>query len=212
MYKFAILIPSYNEYPSLKKIIKKLNRSNSILIMDDCSNDGTNLLKNQFKKVLIHNNKHRLGYERNLLKGFRILIKKKFSHIITFDADGEHHTSNINKVKKFLKTNRNVDLLVGNRSQLNRFSEKLVSTLFKFRYDIEDPLSGLKVYKISALKKNVNSIKKNFLVDLLYKFIKEKRNIKNLRIKSIKIKNRKSKVGSFILSNFKIIKCLKYLI
>lgn len=180
--------------------------------MNDCSNDETKLIKSRFRKVLIHSNKYRLGYESNLLKGFKILIKKKFSHIITFDADGEHHTRNINKVKKFMMANKNIDLLVGKRSELNRFSEKFISILFKYRYKIEDPLSGLKVYKISALKKNIHKIKKNFLIDLLYEFIKDKKNIQNLRIKSVKIKNRKSKVGNLILSNFKILKCCKYLI
>ena len=181
--------------------------------MNDCSNDGTSLIRNKFKKVIIHNNKYRIGYEKNLTKGFKILISKKFSHIITFDADGEHHTTNIDKVKKFILKNKNIDLLVGNRSHLNRFSEKIISILFKYRYKIKDPLSGLKVYKTSVLKKIVHKIEGNFfLIDLLYEFVRRKKNIKNLSIKSVKINNRKPKVGTFLISNIKILNCCKYLI
>ncbi len=212
MFKFAILIPSYNEYITLKKIIRKIYKNNSILIMNDNSNDGTSLIENKFKKVMICNNKSRIGYEKNLVKGFKILIHKKFSHIITFDADGEHHVTNINKVKKFILKKKNIDLLVGNRSFLNRFSEKIISILFKYRFGIKDPLTGLKVYKTSVLKKFVNKIEGNFfLIDLLYEFIKHNKNIKNFNIRSVKIKNRKSRIGNPLISNLKIFKCFKYL-
>ena len=157
-------------------------------------------------------NKKRLGYEQNVKKGFEILIKKKFRYIITFDADGEHHPSNINKIKKFINTNKEVDLLIGNRSYLNRLSEKIISYFFKKKYNILDPLSGLKVYKISALKKFIKKLTNDyFLVDLAYYFVKENFVINNLRIKSLKIKRRKSRVGTFFISNFKILKCLKFL-
>ncbi len=213
MFKFIILIPSFNEYNSLKKIAKKLSPKNKILIMDDCSNDKTRLLKNRYKNIKIISNKTRLGYEKNLKKGIKILSKSNYSHIITFDADGEHHTSNIEKIKTYIKNNKSVDLLIGNRSTLNRFSEKILSFLFFLRFKVIDPLSGLKAYKVSELKKNIKNIKLSFfLADLIVLYYKNNKIIKNIKIKSVKIKNRKSKVGSFIKSNLKILNCLKFLI
>ena len=212
MSKFIILIPSYNEYFSLRKIIKSLIRNNNILILDDKSNDNTYLLKKKYKRLIFISNKNRLGYEQNIKKGFKISIRNNFKYIITFDADGEHHPSNINRIKKFINANKNIDLLIGNRSHLNRFSEKIISYFFKKKYNIVDPLSGLKIYKTSALKKIINKATDNcFLVDLVYYFIKNSYIINNLKIKSVKIKGRRSKVGALFVSNLKILKCLKFL-
>jgi len=209
---FVILIPSHNEFLSLKKILKKIYGKYPLLIMNDCSNDKTKNLKKDFKNLSIINNKKKLGYEKNLQKGFKILTKKKFEYILTFDADGEHHINNLKKVEKFLRKKNKYDLIIGERSHLNRFSEKIISYLFYKKFKITDPLSGLKIYKTSIIKKFYKNISSDFfLVDLIYKILLEKKKIKNFKIKSIKIKKRKSKVGNFFKSNYKILKCLKFI-
>ena len=212
MPKFIILIPTFNEYESLKKILSKIHNKYPILIMNDCSSDKTRSLKKKFKKVLFLENKKRLGYENNLKKGFRFLLKTKFNYIVTFDADGEHHIKNLKKIDKIISKNQYYDMLVGERSFLNRFSEKIISYLFYRKYRIKDPLSGLKIYKKNLLKKFYKNIGIGyFLVDLVYIFLKNKGKIKNFKIISVKVKKRKSKVGSFIYANFKVLKCAKFI-
>ena len=180
--------------------------------MNDYSDDNTKNLKKNFKKLKIVNNKKRLGYENNLIKGFNYILKQKYKYIVTFDADGEHHIDNLKKVKSLIKKNYDSDMLIGERSILNRFSEKIISISFYFKFKIKDPLSGFKIYKTSTLKK-FKMFKNNnlFLVDLIFMFVKRQKKIKNFKIKSVKIKERKSKVGSFLYSNFKILKCLKFI-
>lgn len=212
MSRFIILIPSFNEYESLKKILSKIHKKYPILVMNDCSSDRTKNLKFKFKKIIFFNNKKRLGYENNLKNGFKLLLKKKFEYIVTFDADGEHHINNLKKIEKIISKNSQYDMLVGERSHLNRFSEKIVSYLFYKKYNIKDPLTGLKIYKTNSLKKFYKNINEGFfLVDLVNFFLKKKRKIKNFKIISVKIKKRKSKVGSFAHANFKVLKCLKFL-
>ncbi len=212
MSRFIILIPSFNEYPSLKKILSKIHKKYPVLVMNDCSSDRTKNLKIKFKNIFFFNNKKRLGYENNVKKGFKILLKTKFEYIVTFDADGEHHVNNLKKIEKIISENSQYDMLIGERSYLNRFSEKIVSYLFYQKYYIKDPLTGLKIYKTSSLKKFYKNINEGFfLVDLVNIFLKKKRKIKNFKIISVKIKQRKSKVGSFVLANLKVLKCLKFL-
>ena len=212
MSRFIILIPSFNEYPSLKKILIKIHKKYPVLVMNDCSSDRTKNLKIKFKNIFFFNNKKRLGYENNVKKGFKILLKTKFEYIVTFDADGEHHVNNLKKIEKIISENSQYDMLIGERSYLNRFSEKIVSYLFYQKYYIKDPLTGLKIYKTSSLKKFYKNINEGFfLVDLVNIFLKKKRKIKNFKIISVKIKQRKSKVGSFVLANLKVLKCLKFL-
>jgi len=147
------------------------------------------------------------------MKGFDLLKDSNFNYVITMDADGEHSTNNLKKIVKFCQKH-NPDLVIGNRSRKNRFLESILSYLFKLRFNILDPLSGFKVYKLNKLyfilKKN--KIRKYFLVDLLINFIKLKMIVKTINIKTNLKPKRSSKVGGFFYVNLKILSCLRFIL
>ena len=208
MSKIIVLIPCFNEKKSLLKILKKIK--DHVLVMDDCSTDGTlDIIKNMNKKNLkIISNKKNYGYEKNLIKGFQKISKNDYEYVITFDADGEHDTRDIQKVKKYL-LNNNVDMLIGVRNKKNRFVEKIISLFFKFFLGIDDPLSGFKAYKIKKLKKIIYEVKDNFfLVDIIKIFKKNKHHIKTININSKISKNRRARVGNNFFVNLKILRCI----
>jgi len=204
MHDLIVLIPSFNERVSLIKILKKLNKKIEVLVIDDGSTDGTSI--DPFvKNINIINNKKRLGYEQSLITGIKFIknnFKKKY--ILTFDADGEHPINAIEKLYRKMRFN-NLDLLIGERDQKNRLSETLLSFIFTKKLGLSDPLSGLKIYKSYILYKILKNIKNNyFLVDIIWEFINHKAIIENVKIKTNKIKNRKSRVGNLLYSNYKI--------
>ncbi len=208
MDKLVILIPAFNELNNLKKILDdKLN----FFIVDDCSTDGTEefLIKNDFKYI---KNTKNLGYEGTILMGMNYLAKnyENIETLCTFDGDNEHPKNEIKKIYNYYKTKK-LDLLVCNRNKQNRFSEKLLSILFFSKYGVKDPLTGMKFYNFSKLKKVLNFVKTDFfLIDLLHLFIKNNYKIKNYTIKT----NRNlinSKIGFSIKVNFKILKLAKFL-
>ena len=212
MSKFIILIPSYNEKRSLLKILKKI-KNFKVQIVDDHSTDDTYKIVKNFKNVSIFRNKKNIGYEQSLLKGFDLLKNSNFNYVITMDADGEHSTNNLKKIVKFCQK-YNPDLVIGNRYRKNRFLESILSYLFELRFNILDPLSGFKVYKLNKLyfilKKN--KIRKYFLVDLLINFIRLKMIIKIINIKTNLKPKRSSKVGGFFYVNLKILSCLRFIL
>ena len=212
MLKFIILIPSFNEEKSLIKIVKK-TRDFKVQIIDDCSNDNTFKILKNFKSIMIHRNKQNIGYEQSLKKGFDLIRNSNFDYIITMDADGEHSTKNLQKIVKFCKK-YNPDLVIGNRNRKNRYSELILSYLFKLRFNVLDPLSGFKAYKIDKLNFFLkrNKIKNFFLVDLLVNFIKLKMLVKTINIKTNSKPRRRSKVGSFFCVNLKIFSCFKFIL
>lgn len=212
MHNFVILIPSFNEEKTLNLILKKL-KTYKVVVIDDCSSDNTIQLKKKYKNVKIITNKKNLGYEFSLLKGLKYLKNKNFHYVLTLDADGEHCISNIKKIKLFCNKH-SPDLIIGNRSRKNRISEKIISFLFKIRFNISDPLSGFKAYKLSVLKPLIKNykIKKKFFVDVVNLFLEKKLKILNINIKSNSKPIRKSRVGNPIIANFKIMCCLIYLI
>ena len=92
---------------------------------------------------------------------------KKVKFIITIDADDELSSQSIPFLLKNLLKN-NFDIIVGSRNKLNRISEYFLKLIFNFKFNVKDPISGLKIYRIKVIKRVVNLISKNFyLVDIL---------------------------------------------
>jgi len=205
MAKLAVLIPSYNELNNIKKIIKY---NYNFLIIDDYSCDGTNFFLKK-EKINFLKNKKNLGYEKSLIKGMKYLIKKDVDVICTIDADIEHPFEKINKLYKYLKK-KNLDILICNRKSQNRFLEKILSFFFFRKYKIKDPISGMKFYKKSSLKKIINYSSNNyFLVELIFFAVKKKFKIGNFEIETKKnLKN--SKIGFGLKTQLKIINALKF--
>ena len=146
MSNLGIIIPVFNEEKKIESVIKKLKKF-EVYIVNDGSTDRTlNILKKYRKYINIINLKKNVGYENAIIHGFK-KINKKFKHILTLDGDGQHSPDYINKVYNFY-LNENLDLLVGNRSKLNRRVEYLLSFLFSLKFNIKDPLSGFKIYNV----------------------------------------------------------------
>ena len=187
MLRFVILIPSFNEEKSLLKILKKI-KNFKVQIIDDYSSDNTYKIIKNLRNISIHRNKKNIGYEQSLKKGFDLLKNSNFDYIITMDADGEHSVKNLKKIVKYCQRYK-PDLVIGNRYRKNRFSESILSYFFKLRFNVYDPFSGLKAYKMNKLK-------------LIVKTINIKNNFKA---------RRSSKVGGFFYVHFKIFLCFKFI-
>lgn len=212
MSELIILIPSYNEIKSLTKIVFALNKKYKILVVDDSSTDGTChfLKKNKIDHII---NKNNQGYTVSLIKGINYIKKNyKKKYILTLDADGEHKLSFIKKIFDKIK-GENLDLVIGNRNFKNRISENLISKYLDIKCGIKDPLSGFKIYETNSLYRYINKVeKKKFLIDLVAVYIKNSLKIKNINIIVNRVKNRRSRTGTGIISNIKIFSSIKYFI
>ena len=203
--KVAIIIPCFNERETIFSIYKDAKKYGKVLVIDDCSTDGTSEILRK-KKIKILKNNRNIGYEASIIKGMKHISKnwKNTSYIVTLDADGELPTKSIPLlINKLIK--KELDIVIGSRNKTNRFTETILKFFFYLRYNIKDPISGLKVYRLKSLKKVINSVStKLFLVDILIISI-----YRNFLVQSceIEVKKRKgrAKVGSGILVNIKII-------
>ena len=154
MVYLTIIIPVYNETNTIIKIlnkIKSVNITKQIIVVDDCSNDGTRqkLIKNKSKldKLLLHN--------KNLGKGAAIRtaqkhIKGKF--VIIQDADLEYNPYDYKKLIKPLKLNKS-KVVYGSR------------VLGKKRYQTNEFTSSLRVLFNHLLTLLSNMINKQNLTD-----------------------------------------------
>ena len=152
--KFKILIPVYNDWQSVSKLLEDINSnvSNldheiSVIIMNDASNhdrnkEDTNL--ENISSVKILNMKTNQGHARCIATGLKYIFKKEdFDYIIPMDGDGEDRPEQIKDFINQLK--RSPDkTIVGERVKR---SEDL---LFKICYQI---------HKLITLTFTGNSIK-----------------------------------------------------
>jgi len=101
---------------------------------------------------------------------------------------------------------KNLDLVIGQRSKFNRFSEIFLNYFFFKKYKIKDPISGLKIYKIKFLKEIIKELSFSmFLVDIVCLFKKMNLKVKNIEV-SVKKRLDKPRVGNYLNSNLKILK------
>jgi glycosyltransferase involved in cell wall biosynthesis len=201
--KIGILVPAFNEANNLRYLIPKLKKLGDLLIVNDGSTDETQILlkSNYCNYISIKKNS---GYENAIITGLKYFKKKNVDYVITFDADGQHKINEIKKIKKLVSYS-NIDLYIFNRKNKNRFSEYILDFIFQKKYNIKDPLSGLKAFSHNSLQEiNLNNIKKKFLVDLSYVYYIKKFKISNIEISTNK-RIGKPKVGSALKVNFKIL-------
>ena len=140
MKKIKILIPVYNDWKAVSKLVEEINNISidpefqiSVIIVNDASNhdrqdEGVNLENVHSIKIL--NMKINQGHTRGIATGLKYIYEKEdFDYVIPMDGDGEDRPE---EIKEFLNQieNSNGKPIVGERIKR---SEDL---LFKSCYQI----------------------------------------------------------------------------
>jgi len=138
MKKFKILIPVYNDWQSLSKLlnnidneIQNINHQISVIIVDDASTfdrqlEIENLSNISFIKILIM--KENRGHARCIAAGLKYIFEKEeFDYVIPMDGDGEDRPE---EIKEFIKSieNNPEQTVVGERVKRSE------AFIFKFCY------------------------------------------------------------------------------
>jgi len=186
MEKISILIPVFNESKSLEEILKRVEAvdfemEKEIIIIDDCSTDGTRELYSKFPyKVLYH--------EENLGKGaaLRTGLKEASGDIIIIqDADLEYNPEDYVPLVKIVRKG-GADVVYGSRlsdtrNQGNFLFLSFVANLFLsfltrilFNTYITDMETCYKVFKADVIKDiKIESNRFDFEPEITAKLLKK---------------------------------------
>ena len=122
MKKIIILIPVFNDWESLQKLIEEINKNITgfedinfeCLIVNDASTiDRPRLIKpNQINSLEILNMKKNKGHARCNAFGIRYIYQnKKFDNLIIMDGDGEDRPEEIKGLIEKIKENPNISVV-----------------------------------------------------------------------------------------------------
>jgi polyprenyl-phospho-N-acetylgalactosaminyl synthase len=110
----CIVVPAYNEARVLAGVISDLKRDgHQIIVVDDGSADATAEVAEGCGAVVLRHPIN-LGQGAALQTGIEFALTCGAEVIVTFDADGQHHTSDIVRLVEALHMNR-ADFALGSR-------------------------------------------------------------------------------------------------
>jgi len=160
--KFSIIIPSYNEEKSIKKVItdlqKIINQEYEIIVVNDGSIDQTENILKQIDNIKIINHSKNRGYGAALKSGIK---KAQGKYIIIIDGDGTYPVNDINKLLKYAN---DYDMVSGIRQGKNfdarwLYSQRLAKFILKkiagyvTKTKIPDINCGLRIFKKEVIEK-----------------------------------------------------------
>ena len=198
--KFSVVLCFYNEIQRIENSLEKIlpyflnnNQIAKIIIIDNNSTDGTK----EYLKKLENNNKKitKIFNDRNCGKGGSIkkaILLSDTEYLIIFDPDLEYDEKEldylIDQVEK-----ENIDFMLGNRIHKNKqfiykknyfgviFLTKIINLLY--RTNITDAATATKIFKLDHAKKiNIKTNGFNFEFELLCKFAKDNKIIREQNI------------------------------
>ncbi|PVH78686.1 glycosyltransferase family 2 protein [Cadophora sp. DSE1049] len=166
--KYLVILPTFNERRNLS-IITLLNRTFTeqsldweLIIVDDGSPDGTQIVTNQLAKaysphVLLKARAGKLGLGTAYVHGLQFVTG---NHVIIMDADFSHHPKFIQRMiakQKELPTNSGYDIVTGTRYAgdggvgANLFADTVL------RPGVSDLTGSFRLYKRAVLQKVIES-------------------------------------------------------
>lgn len=148
--KLAVVIPAFNEEDSVSLVVMRCKEFGEIVVVDDGSKDSTRQMALEAGAHVISHKVNR-GYDEALNTGFKYALSLDCDYVVTLDADGQHNPTMIEKFRNCLMSG--ADCVVGVRDKKQRLMEVVFGAYTKFRYGIDDPLCGMKGYKMSLYKK-----------------------------------------------------------
>ncbi len=209
--KLGIVIPAYNEAGSIGKVIEGVQHKGQVIVVNDCSSDNTAELSKKLGAIVVDHPVNK-GYDAALNTGLAKANDLGITHVVTFDADGQHDTGFVDVFFKLL-CEENYEVVVGTRSSFPRFAERLMAVYFNLRFSIKDPLCGMKGYDMNLWREYGQCFSRLNAIgtELLHFACLNKKRIKQINT-PIYERTGTSRFGASFRANYSILKALFKLI
>lgn len=158
----SVIIPAFKEGETVRRVIRDIHETTSwptqIIVVDGCSNDGTEEIVKQENAELVREPKK--GYGRAIRTG---LTHGKGDIVVIIDADNTYNAQDINrltlpilkdKVDVCLASRLGGTLFPGSMPGINYVGNRLFTWLFNwiYRQRVSDTQTGFRAIKRTALE------------------------------------------------------------
>lgn len=204
-FAFGIVIPSLNEEKTIGDVVKNVSQYGISIVVDDGSTDKTAQVARDNGAIVVSHPVN-MGYDAAINSGFKEARKLNCSYVLTIDADGQHDSKRIIEFQKNLMAG--ADVVCGLRDKKQRVGEKVFAWIGKLLWKIDDPLCGLKGYKIDLFDSNGHFDSYSSIgTELLLYASKNKKKIVHIPVTTFPRQD-KPRFGSVLGSNLKIFRSL----
>ncbi len=165
VHKVCALIPVYNNYMTIAGAIEAvLQRLDFVIVVDDGSDDGSELIVEDLKKhypdkleVLHH--AMNTGKGTAVQSGLQRARDLGFSHTLQVDADGQHDLADVPKFLQAIETYPDA-MLLGSPifdhgiPAVRKYGRKLTQLMIALEmgcWDVPDAMCGFRVYPVPAI-------------------------------------------------------------
>ncbi|MCU8247083.1 glycosyltransferase family 2 protein [Vibrio vulnificus] len=210
--KIAIVIPAFNEEKSIGNVIlelRKLQVDNvEIIVVNDFSKDKTSEVSKESGAhvVNLHEN---VGYAKAIEKGLSYASTiDGVKYLLTMDADGQHDPRSVLSIIELARETR-PEVIAGVRSKNARISEWCYSKYFKYKFSVEDPLCGLKLYSVDFYNRHMRFETYDSIgTELLTKALMQGVNVASIPVIIRKRNDDIPRFGHGLSANYRILKSL----
>ena len=174
---YAILIPTYNNAPTLARVLKGvLSYTQEVWVVNDGATDHTAQVLSEFPQVRVITLPKNQGKGNALKIGFRTLLAQGYDYALTIDSDGQHFPEDIPTFLSALEGRTEPVLLVGSRDMTGEsvpkkssFGNRFSNFWFHLETGIRlpDTQSGYRLCPLSQLPKRYFSGKFEFEIEVL---------------------------------------------
>lgn len=148
--EISVIIPAYNSASCIARVLEQVNSvltamnvSFEIIVVDDCSKDGTWLEIKKTVPSLSHTRAYRLaknfGQHRATLCGFHHCTG---NYVITIDDDLEHNPKDIAVMYQHIKQQNNDVVYVTPLNVKKSWIRRSLTSFYKFISKVENPYAG----------------------------------------------------------------------
>jgi len=176
MRETAVIVPTYNNPKSIKKVaFDVLQNGYELILVDDGSDDVVEELFEDGEKENIHFVRHTTnqGKGEAIISGVKQAKELGYKHAVSIDGDGQHLASEIKKLTDAYKDGeiligaRNFDLEhVPNGSKFGRWFSNFWAC-WDTGFEITDSLSGFRIYPVSILNLPIKTSRFDWEMEVL---------------------------------------------